>query len=233
MLPQDRINLAEYRKFEGLLFEVQIRTILEHCWAEIEHDRNYKFSGVLPEDMKRRFSLLAATLELADNEFNNISKSIDALREEVSTKTKVGKIDIPIDSISLRQYLTDKFEHLDKLEPNFGVADSSRILIEELNGMGIKTLKDLDDIIPSDFIEKHNKIAIDPDYDNNFLGIVRDILIIKFKELYFKEVWKKSWSWIEIPTADLYREYGIDVDYLAEKYDLPIMPPGLTTAYDF
>lgn len=227
VLPKDRIKLAEYKKYEGLLFEIQIRTILEHSWAEIEHDRNYKFSGVLPQDMKRRFALLSASLELADNEFDSISKSIDALKEEVSSKTKAGEIDIPINSISLRQYLTDKFGSINKLRPNFGEdKDYSEILINELNDMGIKTLKDLEAIIPSDYVEKYNESINEIDSDNNFLSLVRDFLIIKYNELYFEKAWKESWYSIEDSAVNLLRKYITNIDELIERYNLYIMPIG-------
>ncbi|MEP6815079.1 MAG: DUF429 domain-containing protein, partial [Marmoricola sp.] len=49
-------------------FEVQIRTVLQHAWAEFEHDIRYK--GTIPDehraDFDRRFTLAAGLLELAD-----------------------------------------------------------------------------------------------------------------------------------------------------------------------
>lgn len=53
---------------------VQVRTILQHAWAEFEHDIRYK--GSIPEedapDLDRRFTLAAGLLELADREFSAI-----------------------------------------------------------------------------------------------------------------------------------------------------------------
>ena len=37
-LPESRLRLTEYKQFGDCKFEVQIRTILQHAWAEIEHD---------------------------------------------------------------------------------------------------------------------------------------------------------------------------------------------------
>jgi ppGpp synthetase/RelA/SpoT-type nucleotidyltranferase len=50
-LTDDRLILPEYKVFKDFCFEIQIRTILEHAWADISHDRNYKFDGVLPPDI--------------------------------------------------------------------------------------------------------------------------------------------------------------------------------------
>ena len=53
---------------------VQVRTVLQHAWAEFEHDIRYK--GTVPADyapdFDRRFTLAAGLLELADREFSQI-----------------------------------------------------------------------------------------------------------------------------------------------------------------
>jgi ppGpp synthetase/RelA/SpoT-type nucleotidyltranferase len=59
---------------------VQIRTVLQHAWAEFEHDIRYK--GTIPEehvpDLDRRFTLAAGLLELADREFSEIRNRLQA-----------------------------------------------------------------------------------------------------------------------------------------------------------
>lgn len=53
---------------------VQIRTVLQHAWAEFEHEIRYK--GSIPDEhgaeFDRRFTLAAGLLELADREFSAI-----------------------------------------------------------------------------------------------------------------------------------------------------------------
>jgi ppGpp synthetase/RelA/SpoT-type nucleotidyltranferase len=68
-LNQNRSQLVEYSTYTGVRFEVQIRSILQHAWAEIEHDRGYKSEAEVPKTVRRRFSRLASLLELADDEF--------------------------------------------------------------------------------------------------------------------------------------------------------------------
>ncbi len=36
---KDRVTLPAYKPYKGLLFEIQIRTALQHAWAEIDHNR--------------------------------------------------------------------------------------------------------------------------------------------------------------------------------------------------
>jgi len=64
----------------GRQASVQIRTVLQHAWAEFEHDIRYK--GTIPaehaSDLDRRFTLAAGLLELADREFSAIRDRLQA-----------------------------------------------------------------------------------------------------------------------------------------------------------
>ena len=80
-LSQKKIRETRLQNFAGLKFEIQIRSILQHAWAEIEHDRNYKFQGHLPKHLQRRFYALAGMLEIADREFNTLSEEVEKYRQ--------------------------------------------------------------------------------------------------------------------------------------------------------
>jgi ppGpp synthetase/RelA/SpoT-type nucleotidyltranferase len=41
-LKKDRSVLPEYHRLKDMFFEIQIRTILQDAWAEVEHHINYK-----------------------------------------------------------------------------------------------------------------------------------------------------------------------------------------------
>ena len=47
--------------------EIQIRTVMQHAWAEIEHDLGYKSKEDIPDKYRRQFSILAGLIELADD----------------------------------------------------------------------------------------------------------------------------------------------------------------------
>src|SRR6185503_1723451 len=68
-------------KFEGWPFEVQIRSILQHAWAEIEHDIGYKSPRALSYPTRRSFARLASLLELADIEFTRLRAEVRADEE--------------------------------------------------------------------------------------------------------------------------------------------------------
>ena len=52
--------------------EIQLRTILQHAWAELSHDLLYKPGGSKRDDLERRLHAVAGMLELADREFLEI-----------------------------------------------------------------------------------------------------------------------------------------------------------------
>ncbi len=70
----------------GRVVQVQLRTVLQHAWAEFEHDIRYK--GTVPvehaSEFDRRFTLAAGLLELADQEFSAIR---ERLRGAAPTET--------------------------------------------------------------------------------------------------------------------------------------------------
>lgn len=215
-LPSARLQLPEYRKFEGLHFEIQLRTILQHAWAQIGHDKTYKVSGSLPPKIKRQFTLLSGLLEIADNEFERITQEIIEYSKDVVEKTRGGDFDIPINSISLRGYLVNKFKKIPQVKPIFGPDDNLiEDLLEEMRKMGLKTLDDFEKIIPPDFIkELHNHLVIKKDIiDRNLLGVTRDILVIHDSKKYFENAWNNTWGG-KMRDEKLLQKFGVDINYI-------------------
>ena len=52
--------------------EIQVRTILQHAWAELQHDLLYKTDTPLEPLVQRRLLALAGILELAEKEFGEV-----------------------------------------------------------------------------------------------------------------------------------------------------------------
>lgn len=87
-------------------FEVQIRTILQHAWAAINHDLGYKTQFGVPREVVREFARLAGLLELADNEFTRTRDHINEYTESIRNKIiNDNAEDVNIDIISLREYM--------------------------------------------------------------------------------------------------------------------------------
>lgn len=70
-----RRSLHEYSRLIDQNFEVQVRSLVQHSWSELDHKLKYKKS--IDDKLSRRVSRLAAVFELADQEFDDIRNSIE------------------------------------------------------------------------------------------------------------------------------------------------------------
>jgi ppGpp synthetase/RelA/SpoT-type nucleotidyltranferase len=76
----DWLNTPNYRGLENLKAELQIRTVLMHAWAEIEHKLAYKSKLQIPVEFRRKLSRISAKLEESDEQFEDIKNQIENTR---------------------------------------------------------------------------------------------------------------------------------------------------------
>ncbi|KZN44832.1 GTP pyrophosphokinase [Pseudoalteromonas luteoviolacea] len=120
-LSSSRSKLKEYKKFSTMKFEIQIRSILQHTWAEIEHDIGYKSKIEIPKPVRRKFSQLAGLLELADDQFIQIRNELTNYENDVQETIQKTPEDVSIDAISLFNYVENS-DFLKKLEQEISKA---------------------------------------------------------------------------------------------------------------
>ena len=120
---------------------VQIRTVLQHAWAEFEHDIRYK--GSVPEehapDFDRRFTLAAGLLELADQQFTAIR---DRHREELSSPGGEPDDDPRISPTDLAAFLAGQFD-----DAGWSRTDHYAWISGLLLELGITSLPELRDVL--------------------------------------------------------------------------------------
>lgn len=219
-LKDDRLKLVEYKNLENLYFEIQVRTILQHAWAEIEHDRNYKFSGKLPDEIARRFMLLAGSLEMADREFNNISKEIDNLSFEVKKGLKSGDLNFQINSTSLNQFLISKFNGIIKKGKVINM-NSSNIAIDELQKFGINNLDEFNKLFSSSLVKDIESYYLQDEHSEiRVIGMVRLLMILNDYHKYFKKSYDKKWkTWSnKTKKPEIFIKNKIDWDTIEKEY---------------
>lgn len=174
---KQRSALPEFEGLEDLKFEIQIRTVLQHAWAELAHDRSYKFRGQLPSAIQRRLYLHAGLLEIADNGFSELAGEIDEYTQSVNRSYDAGNLDIEINSISLTEFIQNWAEKtgfpLEDLSEHIRASVSELVL--ELAEFGITKISQLSQIIPENFVEK----AKEHKFKTNILGLVRNFMIIE------------------------------------------------------
>ena len=71
-----------YDPIKNIIFEIQVRTILQDAWATVEHRLGYKNEKSIPDDLKREFSALAGLFHIADKSFQNIANEVKRSEQE-------------------------------------------------------------------------------------------------------------------------------------------------------
>ena len=64
------------------LAEIQVRTLLQHAWSAVGHDRIYKSNFEVPDAYERDANRVAAALEEADQSLARAARGVDSLRTE-------------------------------------------------------------------------------------------------------------------------------------------------------
>lgn len=105
-LNRTRLSLLENKRYAAQSCEIQVRSILQHAWAEIEHDLGYKSDSKIPGPIRRRFSRLAGLLELGDQEFKDIRKELLAYQSRVPQEMQVAPGEVEVDDVSLNVFIS-------------------------------------------------------------------------------------------------------------------------------
>ncbi|MBF0273236.1 MAG: hypothetical protein HQL98_14395 [Magnetococcales bacterium] len=71
-LLDNRLELIEYRRFRGFLVELQIRSVLQHAWLEINKHLGFQTREHCPPHKQREYARVTSLFELADLELNQI-----------------------------------------------------------------------------------------------------------------------------------------------------------------
>ena len=133
-----------------LKFEIQLRSILQHAWAEIEHDLGYKTALEIPRDMRREFSRIAGLLEVADDAFDSIRTRLISYEKEAIERIRTDtadKMTLDIHTINAFMKHSPAVEKLysDMAEITGGklISAGAEMYLPTLNVMKIENLGDM------------------------------------------------------------------------------------------
>ena len=182
-LPAARLALREYQHLVGCRAEVQVQTVLQHAWAEIQHDVLYKSGTEVPPDLRRRLVALAGMLELADAEFRNVAQQL-ALAEEVQElESDSAGSGGPTDALQLRVLLHGHLGGADRLQALW--FDHLVLVLKEL---GFEDATLLEEVL----VRRKNQIAAvrvflrEPGYEPGPVEIVDALLRLELGDSYFQ-----------------------------------------------
>ncbi len=130
------------------IFSVRSATqsaILQEAWAEIQHRLVYKSKVAAPADVKRIIALLSAHLESADMHFQDIYQKREAYVEKLKLAGTPKLEGEPLNIDSLLETLRRNYSWAEGWEQILGDELSLKLtqLLSELDSVGIKTVKDL------------------------------------------------------------------------------------------
>ena len=140
-------------KGSDIRFEVQLRTVLQHAWANMNHDTGYKSGVEVPREYLRNLGRLAGMLELADEQFSRIRSELTDYRRRVQALVASGNLDeVLLDGDTFRSYLNlDPFGTLNRKIAAVNQAEIQEVslmpYLSVFKNLGCKTLGDIDRII--------------------------------------------------------------------------------------
>ena len=134
-------------------FEIQMRTLLQHAWANMDHDTGYKSGVEIPLHYRRSMSRMAGLLELVDEEFSKIRTELWRFDHALLGMEASGKLEeVPLDGDSFKSYLELRpFEAL-----NVRIAAMNQAEIQEVplmsymavfKALGCRSIGDIDQMI--------------------------------------------------------------------------------------
>ena len=167
-----RLALPEYTAFRDLSAEVQVRSILQHAWAEIEHDLGYKSKQAVPTHIRRDFARVSAFLETADRDFSTIRDALSDYSVRVEQRVAAAENDIELDQASLNAFLGAKgalkadtaVVHALGVKLDRRMKANTEVVLRMLNYFRVSTIGELSEVLASSidelapFLARLNKI---------------------------------------------------------------------------
>ena len=152
-IPESSYSDPEHPEVNKIRFEVQMRTVLQHAWANMNHDTGYKSGVEIPTIYMRNMSRLAGMLELVDDEFSRIRREITDYRRNVQNLVASGNLEeVQLDGDSFKSYL--QIGPFDRLSERIASINQAEIQPVDLSkflplfkAMGFRTLGDIDKLV--------------------------------------------------------------------------------------
>ena len=189
--------------FKGLRAEIQIKTLLQHVWAEVEHKARYKAGEELSDEKKRYFDRLAALIEVADDLFKDLVEESEKINEESKqkiqkeqeeaqeakkdSKDKVQSPAVSSETIALylaNEIIKNKFKSIEQAESFYILVDEEPSLvsmqfIELLKEVGIYHTIDLERLFKDSNVRLLHQYAENEKNENGYPSRLQKLSILQ------------------------------------------------------
>lgn len=149
-LRKNRLDLPEYEPLRDERCEIQLRTVLQDAWAEVEHYLAYKSKAAIPVSMRDGFRELSEQLEAADKAFQDLKSQKQELLHSLRKSRILLRQEINFDSVNafVNHFFTGPFYRKFMERPDFEEVNTADInwLIEICNHYGVTTVTELHEI---------------------------------------------------------------------------------------
>jgi len=147
-------------RFAGLRAEIQVRTVMQHAWAAVDHRIRYKADD-LPRDLSRRLFRLNALLEIADEQFASLQHASLDRSTEYEVALEHGDLAVTIDILSLRALVNREdigprwvrravALGYDEVNPDEGGGEALERLLRVVRGLRVAQVADVAALLPDD-----------------------------------------------------------------------------------
>lgn len=220
----DRLKLPEFKRFSGMKFELQIKTLLQHTWSAIDWKLRYKKTTEAPKRLRRRLFRISALLDAADDELSFVYDQVTDIKKFYVDAISRGDLAIEIDRESIDVYCDLKsssdsslskvrslLQPTPAVQPQKDADTSANRLIETLKIINIRSIKQLDDRLkstPKEAIEKFNTAV----------------------KLWLANINSTSWSISHYDVARVAISFTSSTDELREILKIAPWAPAMTNA---
>ena len=167
-IPIEWTTVPSFNDLDKIQFEIQIRTLSQHMWAEVSNTFQYKQEQNVPKELLRSIGRASALLEIVDLEFNRLIIERQSYKSEIHlTEEEAQGLTLNVDLLSAT---------LDKMLPpeNKDDYEDYASLLSDLVSSDINTIEELNSLITkylSLALEDDKKLIEDPLVNNTALSI--------------------------------------------------------------
>ncbi len=142
-------DAAMTKQLKSCWFEIQVRSLLQHAWAVIEHEIKYKAGVAYPPHLVRRLAAIAGSLETLDQAFIGMRATHEELVDGYRGRYQRGEDeDVRLDSarlVACLECLQPEGISLREMGPRVpeSAVPVERLIHDALAAVGIQTARQL------------------------------------------------------------------------------------------